>query len=460
VARITDICEKAGIPAALIVTEGFVDTARETSEGEGVFGLPIAAYPGHTAVDTMELLTKKTTEIVLPAVINILTVQPPAVTQLPGEHEPTDIVFKGTFEEVNTYYLKQIWGDGLPIVPPTLAKVQEFMKYSPLPADAKIGSLPTAYRMATPWNIAVNGVMAGCRPQYMPVLVAIAQVMAEPDFDLNDAGSTGSWEVVAILSGPLMKQLGFNFGQGMLRAGVQANTSVGRFTRFMMRNIAGFLKGIFDLASYGRDYFNLVFVEDEVYSPWPPLSVTDRGFKAGTNLVTLQGLTLMSKHCQPEGKTADEMLDLLSRLCEFAATEGAFFVIRDSFAPKGSHDLYCITPLIANKIAEKYTKQQAQQYIWDHARIPASRVEARHAYDLPFKLADQKLLPKEFFLSTDPDRPVPLWGSPKDIEIFVGGDWSRNRCFLGRGTGRMGFTTSKEVQLPANWSTLVPKDLT
>lgn len=456
-ARAAVAAVKAGIPAVDIACEGFVDTSRQTAEGQGVFGLPIIAYPGHIAVDPVETLKQKTRDVLLPEVIKGLTEVPEQIP-LPEAWNPRDIVFAGKFDEVNEYYLRQNWGDGLPIIPPTIERVEEFLEYTPLSEDTVLGVLPAAFREATVWNVAVNGVMAGCRPEYMPVLIAIAECMAEPIFSVKDAGSTGSWEVVVILNGPVMRQLGFHHGQGMLRAGTRANMAVARFTRMYLRNIAGFVRGFGDLASYGRDYYNLVFVEDEVHSPWEPLSV-DRGFTAGTNLVTLQGLTLMSKHTQPAGKNATEMLDLICRMMEVAAYEGAFFVIRDRFAPQGSHDLFCITPLIANVIADEYTKLEAQEYIWQNAKLPAWQVEARHVYDLPFKLESQTLLPPEFFESDDPNRLVPLWGSASDLEIFVGGDWSRNRCFLGRGTGRMGYTTSKEVKLPSNWSQLVPEDL-
>jgi hypothetical protein len=353
---------------------------------------------------------------------------------------------------VNAYYYEKQWGDGLPIVPPTIERIQEFLKYTPYPPDKVLGYLAPSNRQATVWNVAVNGVMAGCRPEYMPALVAIAEALAEPSFSLKDAGSTGGWEVTVILSGPLFQQLKFNYGIGMLRAGRQANISVARFTKMFMRNIAGFRAGEADLASFGRDYYNLVFVEDLVNSPWEPLSV-DRGYKATTNLVTLQGLTLMSKHTQPDGKTATQMLDQICDMLKVAAMEGAFFVVRKSFGPD-SHDLLCITPLIANKIAEKYTKEEVKKYIWEKVRLPAKQLEFRHSYDVPMTLANEGLS-KAFYESEDPNRLVPLWRDPEDIYIFVGGDYTRNRAFLGRGTGRMGFATSKEVQLPNNWDKLI-----
>jgi hypothetical protein len=89
-------------------------------------------------------------------------------------------------------------------------------------------------------SIAVNGVMAGCRPEYMPVLVAVVEAIAKPNFRLEDAGSTPSWEPLIILSGPIIKELDFNHGAGLMKIGRQANGSIGRFLRLYLRNICGY----------------------------------------------------------------------------------------------------------------------------------------------------------------------------------------------------------------------------
>ena len=434
----------------MVACEGFSETAIRTAEAEEVYGLSVIGYPGHTAVDTNEVVKEKTRDIIVPEAIKAWTEKPIDVSDILAEPKSGDIVFKGTYDEVNAYYYEKQWGDGLPIVPPTIKRIEEFLKYTPLPADKVIGVLPPSFCEATIWNVGVNGAMSGCRPEYMPVLVAIAEALAEPGFSLKDAGSTGGWEVSIILNGPIFQQLKFNYGIGMLRAGHQPNISIARFMRMYLRNIAGFRTGESDLSSFGRDYYNLVFVEDQVNSPWEPLSV-DRGFNNTTNLVTLQGITLMSKHCQPTGGTAAEMLDNICRMLEVAAMEGAFFVLRKGWGPD-SHDLLCITPLIAKKIAERYKKEEVQQYIWEHVRLPAKQIMARHLYDVPIGHGE---LPEEFDEGKDPEKLVHLWRDPEDIYIFVGGDYTRNRAFLCRGTGRMGLATSKEVKLPVNWNQLI-----
>jgi len=149
-------------------------------------------------------------------------------------------------------------------------------------------------------------VMAGCRPEYMPILIAVAEAIAHPHFGLEHAGSTSGWEPLIILNGPLIKELGFNNERGVLRVGNQANTSVGRFLRLFMRNVAGYLPGTSDMATFGRPYWP-VLAENHDRSPWDPLSV-DRGFSKETNLVTVVAVMHMSPPFLTFGDTAEEHL--------------------------------------------------------------------------------------------------------------------------------------------------------
>ena len=109
-------------------------------------------------------------------VVKGLTVQP---KDAKPKKEPgaRDIIFSGTYEEINEYFLEKEWSEGLPIVPPTLEKVDEFMRFTDRKADEVLGIVKPDNRKATIWSVAVNGVMSGCRPEYMPILVAIAEAL-------------------------------------------------------------------------------------------------------------------------------------------------------------------------------------------------------------------------------------------------------------------------------------------
>ena len=117
-------------------------------------------------------------------------------------------------------------------------------------------------RRATVWNVAVNGVMAGCRPEYMPILVALVEAMADPRYGVEHSGNTPGAETLIILNGPLIKELGFNYEQGALRDGFQANTTIGRFWRLYLRNVAGFLHHRTDKGTFGNTW-RVVLAENE-----------------------------------------------------------------------------------------------------------------------------------------------------------------------------------------------------
>ncbi len=147
-----------------------------------------------------------------------------------------------------------------------------------------LGVLPPASRQATVWNVAVNGAMAGCRPEYMPLMLAIVEAVCDPEFKVEDAGSTPGWEPLIVVNGPIVRELELHHGQGVMRVGKRANTSLGRFLRLVLRNLAGFHH-----APEGADKgsiahsFLVALPENEgavADIGWQPYSV-DRGFRAG-----------------------------------------------------------------------------------------------------------------------------------------------------------------------------------
>src|SRR5262249_49121000 len=178
------------------------------------------------------------------------------------EPAPSDIVFEGNLEEVHRFFYENDWSDGLPIVPPTPDRVAEFVRWSAVPAETELGVLLPDQRRATVWNVAVNGVMAGCRPADMPILVALVEAMADPRYGVEHSGNTPGAETLIILNGPLIKELGFNYEQGALRDGIQANTTIGRFWRLYLRNVAGFLHHRTDKGTFGNTW-RVVLAENE-----------------------------------------------------------------------------------------------------------------------------------------------------------------------------------------------------
>ena len=152
--------------------------------------LPLAIVPGHVDVQSAEELRANIIRITLERVINGLTTAPAAPAKLGSEHGPRDIVFTGSFDEVNRLFYENEWSDGLPIVAPTIAKVEQFMRYAGRAPDEMLGIAPPDNRKATVWSVAVNGVMAGCWPEYTPVLLAAVDAMVDPRYGVEHSGNT------------------------------------------------------------------------------------------------------------------------------------------------------------------------------------------------------------------------------------------------------------------------------
>jgi hypothetical protein len=230
VLRAAAIAERAGVPSVSIVTTPFMQQAAVVSKGVGLPSLPIAEYPGVPMTDGSDAVTRKI-EALLPQIVAGLAGARDVARAAVAEPGPRDVVARGTLDEIQELYHRNLWSDGLPVIPPTVERVERFLSQTRRRPDEVIGRLLPENRAATVWSIAVNGVMAGCRPEYMPLLVAIVEAIAEPIFRVEDAGSTPGWEPLVIVSGPIARRLDLNHGQGVMRVGRQANTSLGRFVR-------------------------------------------------------------------------------------------------------------------------------------------------------------------------------------------------------------------------------------
>ena len=198
------------------------------------------------------------------------------------ELEPSDPV------EAIEYFYRQGWTDGLPVVPPTPARVLEFLEYaSNLPGDI-LGVIPARNRAITAEKVAINAVMAGCLPNYMPVIVAAIEAMCKEQFNLHGiSATTGGTAPLLIVNGPAALQLNINSGVNCFGPGVRANATIGRAIRLILMNVCGSIPGVLDKACVGHPgKYSYCIAEDEAGNPWEPLSV-ERGIPADISAVTV-----------------------------------------------------------------------------------------------------------------------------------------------------------------------------
>jgi hypothetical protein len=332
--------------------------------------------------------------------------------------------------------------------------VKRFLKYTDRPADDLIGVLLPDRREATVWNTAVNGVMAGCRPEYMPVLISIVDAMTDPKFGQSNLGHTPGTEAIITINGPIIKDLNFNYKQGALRVGFQSNTSIGRFWRLYLRNVAGFLPHKTDKATFGGTW-RVVLAENEdavAKIGWKPMSV-DQGFSVGENVVTINSCTCTDSVFSIGADTAEEILNkLATRIVDIQ-----LILFRTSYSGTGVRPQILLSPCVAEKIAEGgYSKDRMRQYLCEHATFPAKRFEQiRPDIGSLCNAVKQGRLPTCYCESADPDRLVPLVFSPDDFMITVSGDPERDNCFICAQNGFIGFPVSKQIKLPAKWTALL-----
>src|SRR6187402_776158 len=165
---------KLGIPTASIIGSGLLKQAEVVTKGLGV-PLAIGVYPGPPMVDSEEVLARKVEESLAPDLLRGLTGDAPNAAYSEAEPAPGQVVFSGSFDEVQEHFYRKLWTDGLPVVPPTRERVDAFFAYTDRRPEEVIRAVPQEGREASLYGIAVTGVMAGCRPEYMPVLIATVE---------------------------------------------------------------------------------------------------------------------------------------------------------------------------------------------------------------------------------------------------------------------------------------------
>ena len=202
--------------------------------------------------------------------------------------KPPTIIFKGSLEDVNQFFYRKGWGDGLPLLPPTEEAVAEMMKGTDLPPDHIVAKLIPRMGKATVKKIAINAVMAGALPIHMPVLIAAVDALADQKtrFDTFEV-STGSWAPMFIINGPIRNDVHINCSSGALSPGNMANSAIGRAVGLIVKNIGGARKAVEDMGTIGNPgKYSMVLGEFEEESPWESLAV-ERGFKKEDNALTL-----------------------------------------------------------------------------------------------------------------------------------------------------------------------------
>lgn len=409
--------EKRGIPSVLIVDKGFEADTQITCDKEGMSLLRRVLVP-HPCGDVSDEDLPK----FIPQFIEALTA---ALSE--EEHSPPRlkieklerIVFEGALEEVNQFFYKRGWTDGLPIVPPTERAVRRMLDATSRTPDEIVTTrmLPESLSV-TVEKVATVGVMAGCEPRYMPLLLALVKAF-DNDWFSSTIRSTTSFSFCVVINGPVVRQIGMNTGINALGSGTgnKANATIGRFLRLAMICLGGSRSGVSDMSSIGNpSKFSFAFGENEQASPWEPFHVS-LGYKAEDSVVTV--MTGGWNHSSPFARVYDDVeLGLQSIASAIAQYE----------LPNGV--MLAMDPMTARRVAAKgYTKQATESYIREHATRTRAEFQSDYFY-APFiepvllghgDWYGQKGVWSPDILKLGPDEKFPVFPEGSIRIIVVGG---------------------------------------
>jgi len=423
-----------------LINKGFVKDAESASLSKGMPVLKFLPTSVPCEASLMEDIEAGVDEVmgdIIAALTRPITAE--EKSPRPKEREkPARIIFKGSLEEVNRFFYQGGWTDGLPIIPPTEEAIAEMLSGTDLPPDHLLGRLISRLGRATIEKIAINAVMAGALPTYMPVLIAGTKLLleSEPGFmGFTTFGfSTGSWAPFWIINGPIRNDLNLNSGSGALSPGDIANAAIGRAMGLIIKNIGGIRKGVEDMGVMGNPMkYSMVIAENEEESPWEPLHV-EYGFGREESTMTVSYPQTYVQHW-PYGSDA----------------EGILRSVIDHL-PRGMRYTFIFTPPHAKNLArEGWAKDDIKKFISEYARIPGSRFNS-----MPAIGGVRPGLYKGRISARDSDT-VALIGDPRFIRIIVAGGPGAFIAHVVGGGATPGKKQTQKIELPKNWSKLVKK---
>ncbi len=323
-----------------------------------------------------------------------------------------------SFDAIQDYYEQQGWTDGLPVVPATDELVRRMLlPYGQAPSTG-LGVVQPRNAEVTLEKVAINAVMAGCKPEHFPVVVAAVQAALKPDFNLASVqATTGGAAPAVIVNGPVAGELGINGDSGCFGPGYRANAAIGRALRLFVRNVAGLVPGEMDKATLALPArYTFCFAENEARSPWEPRHV-ELGLAASDSMVTLMGVRGMYTIMESTSPTG---IQVLRTLVGSLRTIGFSNYYQTG---TGAQMALVLCPEHAAEIhASGLSKQDVREYVFQNARMPLHRLKDIAHYG-------NRNWPG-WIDETDPETMVPIVRSAEDVVVIVAGGDGRHSAWL------------------------------
>lgn len=316
---------------------------------------------------------------------------------------------------INQHYQTQHWSDGLPIVPPTLERVEQMLSWVEGKPQEVVAHLAPGFGPATFELIAVNAVMAGCPANLMPALVAAVKAVAQAPFNLQAVqATTNPVAVWVLLNGPLAQTLGFNAGVNCLGEGTVANATLGRALRLLLRNVGGALPGEMDRTTHGQPgRISFCCAENAALSPWESFH-QERGFdqsESVVSVVAVEGTMNMNSHSK----------DALELLRIFALT---MIHPPSNEYTHGGEPFLLLSPEHAHILASAgMSKTDVKSHLWEMSKMPAHYMGQRDFERL-------QVSRKAELGVVGPDDRIPITTRPEEIQLVVAGGAGTHTVYM------------------------------
>ena len=309
------------------------------------------------------------------------------------------------------------WSDGLPVIPPTPERVERMLAYCDRDLDQPVVQIPPRFGAATPIRVAANAVMAGCRPEYFPLVLLALEALSEEQYNLyGTQATTHPCTPLLIFNGPVAKEVGLNAGHNVMGNYFRANATIGRAVRLCCVNIGAAIPGTGDMATQGTPAkFTFCVAENEAASPWEPLHV-ERGYPKDATAVTViaaEGPHNINDH---ESITAEGILTMTAGTMTTTGSNNAYYNGEPCVAFGPEH-----AQTIAN---DGLSKADVKQWLFEHATLPMSRfskesIERRFRRKLP-----------EMYAKAPLNAPVRMVQNVDDLIVIVTGGAGKHSAWI------------------------------
>ncbi|MFC1908401.1 hypothetical protein ACFLXD_00775 [Chloroflexota bacterium] len=359
--------------------------------------------------------------------------------------------YKEAVTNMNTLFMRNLWGDGLPLLPPTDECVNWILRGTEISPDTEIGKVLPKGGIATVETLAVSLAMAGGRPEYLPVLIASVEAILNPELRHQKWQATsGSAYPVVIVNGPIAKQIRLNSGFGLVGPDPQhpAGGCIGRAIRLLQQNVGGAIPGVGTMAMFGgMRYTNAVFAEDEEDLPlgWEPLNVEYFGYPKGTNTVGVSiasGANNILRRGVGKETLEEEALTSLYIITSYMSSFNAGGL--DGYAEGTPGILLISRPVVSQLASLGWTKEKVKEFLWENSKIPLSEIK-RTGYIRWIEFENLTETLQDLW---------PITSKPENLMIVVAGGRHPTHAYWMQSM-MAPKVVSVEIKLPSNWDELI-----